>query len=163
VTESAFPQGPRDQRELEARADVLVYSSDVLAAPLEVIGQVRMELWIESTAPSTDFTARLVDVYPDGRAMGVCDGIRRCRRLTPDVPTKIEISLSDVDQVFQVGHRLRLDVSSSNFPRFGRRARDESAPVIARQTVHHSQAHPSCLRLPVRGGSGDESGHPRSG
>jgi putative CocE/NonD family hydrolase len=149
--------GPADQRELEARPDVAVYTGSPLDTPLEVTGEVAAELWINSDAISTDFTARLVDVYPDGRAMSVCEGILR---LPPDPGShgavrQIRIFLGATSQAFLPGHRVRLDVSSSNFPRYdpnpntGRRSLDAPTSVVARQRILHGRRHPSHLVLPV--------------
>ena len=117
-------------------------------------------LWVSSTAPCTDFTARLVDVHPDGRAISVCDGIRRVR--FPDSsdgvsgePVEITIELGPVGQVFLADHALRLDISSSNFPRFdlnpntGGRSFDETVMRVAWQRVFHEREYPSRLVLPT--------------
>jgi putative CocE/NonD family hydrolase len=149
--------GPADQRVLERRPDVAVYTTSPLDEPLEVTGEVAAELWISSDAVSTDFTARLVDVYPDGRAMSVCEGILR---LPPDagspgIVRQIRIFLGATSQSFLPGHRMRLDVSSSNFPRYdpnpntGERSLDAPASVVARQRIWHGKRHPSRLVLPV--------------
>ena len=149
--------GPVDQRDLEARADVLSYTGPALASPVEVTGYVRAELWITSSAPSTDFTARLVDVYPDGRAISVCDGIRRLfveEGAGPGVVRRVEIEMGATSQVFLRGHRIRVDVSSSNYPRFdpnpntGERSLDAASSVPARQRVLSGPETPSRLLLP---------------
>jgi uncharacterized protein len=165
VVESQCPQGPVDQARVEARDDVLVYTSQRLLEDLEVTGRVQAVLWVSSTAPCTDFTARLVDVHPDGRAISVCDGIRRVRLPGsgfPDSgdgvssePVEITIELGPVGQVFLADHALRLDISSSNFPRFdlnpntGGRSFDESVTRVARQRVFHEREYPSRLVLPT--------------
>lgn len=158
--------GPRDQRRNESRADVLCYTGEPLDRPLEVIGPVRVLLHVSSTAVDTDFTATLVDVHPDGRAELVCDGIVRCRYRTstarpefmdPGTVYEIDIDLVATAYVFAAGHRLRLDVSSSNFPKFDR---NPNAPiavaeagfadlVTATNTVWHDSARASRLVLPV--------------
>jgi putative CocE/NonD family hydrolase len=154
VVGSHHLQGPVEQRDIEARADVLSYTSDELEADLEVTGWVTCELWVASTAPCTDFTARLSDVHPDGRSISVCDGIVRVA-LTPGDDTRVEIRLGATSQVFRRGHCVRLSVSSSNSPRFdvnpntGHRAFDEHAPVVAEQSVFHDAARPSRVVLPV--------------
>jgi hypothetical protein len=157
--------GPADQRPVEARADVLCYSTRPLAADLEVAGPVRLVLFASSSAPDTDFTAKLVDVAPDGRAAHRCEGIVRARRQegeTPiwfeaNVPRRFEIDLWATSCRFRAGHRIRLEVSSSNFPRFDRNpnTRDEPETAdpehfsVARQTVLHDAEHPSQLVLRV--------------
>jgi putative CocE/NonD family hydrolase len=152
------PPGPADQTPVEARPDVLSYTSDVLPADLRVVGWVRVRLRVTSSAPCTDFTAKLVDVHADGTPMSVCDGIRRAS-LPSDEPTTVVIELGATAMNFRAGHRVRLDVSSSNFPRFdpnpntGRAAFDEVAPVIAHQRiVHGGSDSPSSLMLPVLDG-----------
>ncbi|HMM74828.1 MAG TPA: CocE/NonD family hydrolase [Gammaproteobacteria bacterium] len=158
--------GPRDQRAVEARADVLVYTGEVLARDLEVTGPVTLVLHVASDALDTDFTGKLVDVHPDGRAMLLTDGILRARYregyasptpLVPGTVVRIEIDLVATSNVFRAGHRLRLEVSSSNFPRFDRNsntggliARESAADFrVARNTVWHDATRPSHLLLPV--------------
>lgn len=156
--------GPVDQRPLEARADVLVYTSAVLAQDLTLIGPLRMVLYAASTALDTDFTARLCDVYPDGRSLVLSEGILRARYrqgleatelLEPNEPDEFAIELCPVCHVFRAKHRLRLDISSSNFPRFSRNLNTGedvatgTRMLVAQQTVLHSGAYPSRLVLPV--------------
>ncbi|WP_327097589.1 CocE/NonD family hydrolase [Nocardia vinacea] len=158
--------GPRDQARTEARHDVLCYTSEPLERPLEVTGPVRARLHISSSAVDTDFTATLVDVHPDGRSELVCDGILRCRYrhsttraefLVPGRVYEIEVDLVATAYVFAAGHRLRLDVSSSNFPKFDRNP-NAAVPVadaghadlvVATNTVWHDSTRPSRLVLPV--------------
>lgn len=161
--------GPRDQRRLEGRADVLCYTSEPLGCPLEVIGPLELVLYASSSAPDTDFTAKLVEVWPDGRAECLTDGIVRARyRLSASRPTLLEpgtvvelrVDLVATANVFAAGHRVRVEVSSSNFPRFDRNtntgaaiaadARGELRQAVNR--VHHSAAYPSRLILPLSGG-----------
>jgi len=157
-------RGPLDQRPVEPRSDVLCYRSSVLATELEAIGPVQVVLYVSSDAPDTDFCAKLLDVYPDGRAMGLQDGILRCRHresfdrerlLEPGEVTEIQIDLPPIAHVFLPGHRIGLDVSSSNFPRFDRNLNtglDNERTVemrVAQQTVYHSGDRPSRLVLPV--------------
>lgn len=159
-----LPIGVKDQREVEARPDVLVYTSEPLRDDLEVTGPLEMVLYAATSALDTDFTAKLVDVHPDGFAQNLADGIVRCRyrhsaeRPTPMVPGQVEelrIDLWPTSHVFFAGHRLRVEVSSSNFPRFDRNLNtggDQATGttwVRAEQTVRHDQAHPSHLILPV--------------
>lgn len=158
--------GPRDQRAIEARADVLTYTSEVLTRDLEVTGPVRLVLYVRSDAPDTDFTGKLCDVHPDGRAMILTDGILRARyreSFTTPRPLRageihrLEIDLVATANVFRAGHRIRLEVSSSNFPRFDRNT--NTGGVIAREsaadfrTAHneiwHDESHASHLVLPV--------------
>ena len=158
--------GPRDQRAVEERADVLCYTSAVLAADLEVTGPVRLVLYVTSSALDTDFTGKLVDVHPDGRAIILTDGILRARYregcstpklLVPGEVYCIEIDLVATSNVFRAGHRMRLEVASSNFPRFDRNT--NTGGVIARETeadfklatnsVLHSAQQASHLVLPV--------------
>ena len=116
-----------DQREIETRPDVLIYTSAVLSEDIEVTGPIIVELWASTSAPDTDFTAKLVDVYPDGYAMNLCDGIIRARyRTSPEKPSLLRpgvvysyrIDLWATSNVFKAGHQIRLEISSSNFPRF---------------------------------------------
>jgi putative CocE/NonD family hydrolase len=158
--------GPVDQSEVDGRADVLCYATPILEAPLEVTGHVELSVFVSSTALDTDITAKLVDVFPDGRAINLCDGMLRLRYredlsnpalLTPDEVYEVTVKLGVTSNVFLPGHRLRLDVSSSNFPRFDRNtntggfisgeAIDEA--VEATNRVHHGPAYPSRLTLPI--------------
>jgi putative CocE/NonD family hydrolase len=121
--------GPRDQSGVEGRQDVLCYAGEPLEAPLEATGPVRLVLYASSSARDTDFTGKLVDVFPGGRAALVTDGIVRARYrdsrsspapLDPGEVVKLEIELGATSYVFPAGHRIRLEVSSSSFPRFDR-------------------------------------------
>jgi putative CocE/NonD family hydrolase len=156
--------GVADQRPVESRADVLVYTSDVVSAPLEVTGPITVTLYAASSAPDTDFTAKLVDVRPDGYARNLADGIVRARYresrtaprpLTPGEVTKLTIDLWATSHVFLPGHRLRLEISSSNFPRFDRNLNtgDDQATgtrwQTARQTIFHDARYPSHVLLPI--------------
>jgi putative CocE/NonD family hydrolase len=158
--------GAVDQRPAEARDDVLCFTSEVLAEPLEVTGHVSLTLFASSSATDTDFTGKLVDVFPDGRAMFLTDGILRARYrnslaepepLTPGQPYELHLDLSVTSNVFLPGHRMRLEVSSSNFPRFDRNSNtggliaDESASdvTVAVNRVLHGPGYPSRLILPV--------------
>jgi len=155
--------GPRAgiarQNAIEARPDVLVYETDPLTTDLEVTGPIRLVLYVSTTAPETDFTGKLVDVHPDGSAYNVSEGIVRRRYAGPSGATEIEIEMWPTSMVFGQGHRVRLEVSSSNYPRFdrnpntGRDPARETRPVVARQTVHHGAQAPSRLILPVVRGS----------
>lgn len=121
--------GPRDQSEVELRDDVLVYSTPPLDQAVEVTGPIGLQLWVSSSAPDTDFTGKLVDVYPDGRAMILTEGILRARYrnsftelelMEPGEIYELWLNLWATANVFLPGHRIRLEVSSSNFPRFDR-------------------------------------------
>jgi putative CocE/NonD family hydrolase len=158
------PIGPFDQSTLEDRNDVLVYTTAPLAEPIEVTGPVKMILYAASTARDTDFTAKLIDVYPDGKAYNLCDGIIRARyresRTAPELiePGRVyryEIDLWVTSNLFKTGHRIGLEVSSSNFPRFDRNPNSgkpfgtDTELLSATQTIHHSQPSLSHLLLPV--------------
>jgi putative CocE/NonD family hydrolase len=159
-----IPMGVQDQRQVEGRQDVLVYTSAPLNAPLEVTGPVTMQLFAATSAPDTDFTAKLVDVRPDGYAQNLADGILRARyresrlrpsSLTPGQVYALTIDLWATSHVFLPGHRLRLEVSSSNFPRFDRNlntGEDQATGTrwqTATQTVFHDRRYPSHVVLPV--------------
>jgi putative CocE/NonD family hydrolase len=159
-----LPPGALDQTSLETRHDVLVYSTPPLERGVEVTGPIALKLFVSSDARDTDFTAKLVDVYPDGRAFNVQEGILRMRYregfdrrvwMQPGQAYEIEIDLEVTSNYFAPGHRIRLEVSSSNFPRFDRNLNtggnnwDETTWRIARNTVHHSARYPSHLLLPV--------------
>ena len=156
--------GPRDQREVEARDDVLCYTSEPLTEPLTVAGPVSVELWAVTDAHDTDWTAKLVDVYPDGRALGLCDGIRRASfrdslsdpaPVSPGEPAYYAIELSSVAYRFAPGHRVRLEVSSSNYPRF-RRQPQHRARRAGRRSRRGRRCSRCCTtaRTPRRCGSG---------
>jgi putative CocE/NonD family hydrolase len=151
--------GMREQNDVEARKDVLVYSTEPLTQALEVTGPVVATLHVDTTASNTDFTAKLVDVYPDGKAYNVSDGVlRRSYRHSTEqgaAPQDISIDLWPTSMLFRVGHRIRLEISSSNFPRYDRNTNSgedlatDTAFRVATQTVHHSRAYPSSILLPV--------------
>jgi uncharacterized protein len=152
VLESSFPQGAVDQRDIERRDDVLVYTSEVLAEPLEVRGSVSAHLTVQSTAPSTDFDVTVSDVYPDGRSLKICDGVLRTN--LDQGATAIVVELGVIGHRFLVGQRIRLRLASSNFPRYDlnpntghRPGRGDAVP--ANQTVCHSPSALSSLRLPI--------------
>jgi len=163
-TPDVAPIGPYDQREIEKRHDVLVYTTPPLEEPTEVTGPITVTLYASSTATDTDFTAKLVDVYPDGRAINLNDGIVRAstRESTTD-PSPIEpgriyrytIEVWPTSNVFAAGHRIRLEISSSNFPAYdrnpntGHKFGQDATLLPADQVVYHDPAHPSRLTLPV--------------
>jgi uncharacterized protein len=159
-----LPPGPKDQRPAESRDDVLVYSTNAFAKDFEVTGPVSLELYASSSAVDTDFTAKLVDVWPNGFAQNLTEGIIRARyresQSTPELINpgqvyKYSIDLWSTSNVFRQGHRLRVEISSSNFPRFDRNpntgpgAQFGSRLVPAANTVYHDAEHPSALILPV--------------
>jgi putative CocE/NonD family hydrolase len=156
--------GPYDQTDLEKREDVLVYSTKVLKRDIEVTGPVKMILYASSSAVNTDFTAKLVDVYPDGRAIRLCEGIIRVSYRNHDAPPsniqpgkvyQYNIDLWATSNVFREGHQIRVEISGSSFPRFGRNLNTgnffatDTSMVKARQTIYHSKEYPSCIVLPV--------------
>jgi uncharacterized protein len=152
VMSPAFPAGPFDQRPIEVRDDVRVFTSDPLPADLEVTGRVRAVLHAESSAPSTDWVARLCDVNPDGRSFNLCDGIVRIAEHA-DICRQVEIDLWSTSNVFLAGHRVRLHITSSSFPRWDRNLNsgDQSTARIetARQRVHHGRERASWIELPI--------------
>ncbi|NPV46562.1 MAG: CocE/NonD family hydrolase [Armatimonadetes bacterium] len=159
------PPGPYDQRPIEARDDVLVYTSDELAEDLEVTGPVTVTLYASSSAPDTDFVARLCDVHPDGRSINITEGVIRARfregvwgaptLMEPGQVYEFSLDLQATSNVFRRGHRLRLDVTSSCFPLWDRNLNTGEDPAtatrmaVARQTIHHDETYPSRITLPV--------------
>jgi putative CocE/NonD family hydrolase len=159
-----FLQGAFDQQEIEARPDVLVYTSAPLETDLEVTGPIEMVLWAASSAVDTDFTGKLVDVWPDGKAYNLVDGIVRARYRESDWesglirPGKIyrySFNIGATSNVFKAGHRIRVQVSSSSFPRWDRNLNtghpigQDAVIKTAVQTIYHDKKHPSHLVLPV--------------
>lgn len=164
---AAYPPGPFDQRRLvESRADVLVYTSDVLEVDVEVTGQVTATLWVTSDAPTTDFVVRLVDVYPDGRSINVVDGIARVgdtdaerahlnHSLGANDALEVTIDCLATSIVFLKGHQMRVHVTSSSFPRWNRNLNTGSSNEHsvetrpAAQRLYHDAERPTHLTLPV--------------
>lgn len=161
-----FQCGPRDQREIEQRDDVLCYTTEPLAQPIEVTGPIELVLSVSSSALDTDFTGKLVDVFPDGRAEILTDSILRARYrnslstpalLEPEKIYELRFSLGATANVFKAGHCIRLEVSSSNFPRFNRNTNTggniieerEEDLIQAINQVYHNKAHPSYIILPI--------------
>lgn len=158
--------GPRDQRDVESHEGVLSFDTEVLLEAVEVTGPVSVTLFAATTAADTDFVARLVNVWPDGRAMSVVDGIVRARSrnngeksepITPGEIVEYTIDLWGTSQVFAAGHRIRVDIASSSFPAFDRNP-GNGAPVasaapsdfmVAHQTIFHTEKHSSRILLPV--------------
>ena len=156
--------GSHDQRPIEARSDVLVYTSEVLEEPLTVMGPVRARILLRPDTPDLDLAVRLTDVYPDGRSMLVVDGIQRARMrcgadrecfLTPGEPVELEVDLWSTAIVFNAGHRIRVDVSGSNHPRFevnpndGTDLDDPDDWIVARPALLFGAEFPSRLELTV--------------
>jgi putative CocE/NonD family hydrolase len=158
------PMGPADQRAVEARDDVLVYSTEKLRREQVVAGPITVRLFASSSAPDTDFTAKLVDVSPDGKAMILGDGIVRARYrdsltnpslIEPGKVYEYEIDVWPTAHQFKAGHRIRLEISSSSFPAYDRNPNTGEAfgtsarTQVADQVIIHDQEHPSSVRLPV--------------
>jgi putative CocE/NonD family hydrolase len=155
---------PSDRRRLEHRPDILYYRSPPLTEDVEVVGHPEVVLYAASSAPDTDFFAHLVDEDPDGIALEVCywmvrarhrNGLDREELLTPGEAVELKIKLGPTACRFVKGHRIRLEITSSNFPNHDRNHNTggddlaETTLVVARQTIHHSPEHPSRLELPV--------------
>lgn len=156
--------GPKDQRKVETRADVLIFSTDSLAEPVEVTGRISAKLFVSSDCPDTDFTVKLTDVYPDSRSMLVADGILRARYyksfkeenlLEKGKVYELTVDLWSTSLIFNKGHRIRVAVSSSNAPRFepnpntGHAFRADKETRLATNTLHLSTKHPSHIVLPI--------------
>lgn len=164
-TGNAVQGGAFDQRKMEERADILVYSTEPLKEGVEVSGPIEVTLYVSSDAKDTDFTVKLIDVYPDGRAYNLDETIQRMRyRNGYDKPLawmesgkvyKVTLQPMTTSNYFEAGHRIRIEVSSSNFPRFDRNMNtggknyDETKGVVAHNAVHHSRQYPSEVKLTV--------------
>ena len=162
---SYFGSGIQDQSRIEARDEVLVYTSAPLTSDLAVLGRVKVKFWAKSSARDTDFTAKLVDVHPDGFAQNLLDRVVRARfrrgselppsLIEPGTAYEYEIDLGYTGSIFKPGHQIRLDISSSNFPHFSRNQNTGNDPatdalmVTATQTILHDPDHPSYLELSV--------------
>jgi putative CocE/NonD family hydrolase len=157
--------GPYDQRPVEQRADVLVYTSEVLEKDVEVTGPIVAKLHVSTSAPDTDFVARLTDVYPDGRSMNITEGVIRMRfkddvhgqpkLIEPGETYEIAIELLPTSNLFKSGHCIRLQITSSNFPLWDRNLNTGEDPgtgtrmQTAEQTVYHDAIRASCITLPI--------------
>src|SRR6185312_12807803 len=158
--------GPVDQRAVAGREDVLCYTTPVLTEPVEVTGPISVTLFVSSSAVDTDFTAKLVDVFPDGKAINLCDGILRARYrngldrqelMEPGTVYEITVDMTATANVFLPGHHIRLDISSSNFPRYDRNTNtggviaeeSENQMIPAVNRIHHGPDYPSRLVLPI--------------
>ncbi|HEX9728267.1 MAG TPA: CocE/NonD family hydrolase [Gemmatimonadales bacterium] len=164
-TGNAVRGGAFDQRQMEQRPDMLVYTSEPLGEGMEVSGPIEVTLHVSSDAKDTDFTVKLVDVYPDGRAYNLDETIQRMRYregydrpevwMEPGEVYKVTLQPMTTSNYFEAGHRIRLEVSSSNFPRFDRnlntggRNYDETIGVVAHNAVHHSRSYPSSITITV--------------
>jgi predicted acyl esterase len=158
-----MPPGPYDQRPIESRSDVLLFTSDVLTEPYEATGPIKARLYVSSDCPDTDFTVKLSDVYPDGRSMLITDGILRMRNrdgvdhwefMQSSEIYEIEVDLWSTSYIWNVGHRIRIAISSSNYPRFLANPNtkdsinDNSTYKIANNTLYINSEYPSCIILP---------------
>ncbi|MEU9330003.1 CocE/NonD family hydrolase [Streptomyces canus] len=158
--------GPVDQRTVAGREDVLCFATPVLDEAVEVTGPISLTLFVSSSAVDTDFTAKLVDVFPDGKAINLCDGILRTRYrgglateelMEPGTVYEITVDMTATSNVFLPGHRIRVDVSSSNFPRYDRNTNtggviaheSEEQMIPAVNHIHHGPNHSSRLVLPI--------------
>jgi predicted acyl esterase len=165
-TGNAIEAGSFDQRPMEARNDVLVYTSEPLEEGIEVSGTIEVTLYVSSDARDTDFTVKLIDVHPDGRAYNLDETIQRVRYregydrkvlMEEGEVYEVDVSPMSTSNYFAEGHRIRIEVSSSNFPRFTRNLNtggnnyDETEGVVAHNVVHHSIQYPSQIRIPVVG------------
>jgi putative CocE/NonD family hydrolase len=163
-TGGAIDGGAFDQQELEARQDILVYTTPPLEEGVEISGFIETTLYVSSDAKDTDFTVKLIDVYPDGRAYNLDETIQRVRYregydkevfMEDGEVYKVGLTPMSTSNYFEKGHRIRIEVSSSNFPRFTRNLNtggnnwDETEGVKARNQVHHSAQYPSQVRLPI--------------
>jgi len=158
-----WPPGALDQAAVEKRDDVLVFVSEPLTQELEVTGPVKIILYAQSDAKDTDFTAKLVDVYPNGKVYNLCDGIIRARyregyshpaAIEPGKVYRYEIDMWSTSNLFKAGHRIGIEISSSNFPQFDRNTNcagegGDKCRKVAKQTILHDEANPSHVILPV--------------
>lgn len=161
---NAVRAGSFDQQQMELRNDILVYSSEPLKEGIEVSGFIESTLYVSSDVKDTDFTVKLIDVYPDGRAYNLDETIQRARYregydseifMEQGKVYKINMSTMSTSNYFAKGHRIRIEISSSNFPRFTRNMNtggnnyDESKGIVAHNVIHHSKNYPSQIKLPV--------------
>jgi len=164
-TGNAVTGGAFDQRKMEARADILVYSTQSLKEGIEVSGPIEVTLYVSSDAKDTDFTVKVLDVYPDGIAYNLDETIQRLRYrdgynkplvwMEPGKVYKVRLQPMTTSNYFEAGHRIRIEVSSSNFPRFDRNMNtggknyDEVTGIVAHNAVHHSKLYPSQITFTV--------------
>ncbi len=163
-TGNAIQGGSFDQQEMEKRNDILVYTTDALEDGVEVSGFIESTLYVSSDAKDTDFTIKLIDVYPDGKAYNLDETIQRVRYregydkavfMEKGKVYKVDLTPMSTSNYFEKGHRIRIEISSSNFPRFARNLNtggnnyDEKEGVVAQNNIHHSAEYPSLIRLPM--------------
>jgi len=163
-TGNAINGGSYDQQEMETREDILVYTTDVLEEGLEISGFIESTLYVSSDVKDTDFTIKLIDVYPDGKAYNLDETIQRVRYregydkevfMEEGEVYKVDLTPMSTSNYFEKGHRIRIEISSSNFPRFARNLNtggnnyDEKVGVVATNKIHHSSEYPSVVKLPV--------------
>ena len=163
-TGNAIQGGSFDQQEMEKRQDILIYTTEVLKKGVEVSGFIESTLYVSSDVKDTDFTIKLIDVYPDGKAYNLDETIQRVRYregydkevfMEKDEVYKVDLTPMSTSNYFKKGHRIRIEISSSNFPRFARNLNtggnnyDEKEGIIAKNKVHHSSQFPSEIRLPI--------------
>jgi putative CocE/NonD family hydrolase len=154
--------GPRDQSRIETRPDVVTYTTDVLTADLEVTGPISATLFAATQGRDTDWIVKLVDVHPDGRSFNLTDGVARARYrngaeelLTPGEAYEYQLDMQVTSNVFRRGHRIRVQISSTDFPRLhrnpntGKPLLDDAQLVPVLQTILHDAHHPSRVTLPV--------------
>ncbi|TRZ45090.1 CocE/NonD family hydrolase [Robertkochia solimangrovi] len=163
-TGNAVKGGSYDQQNMETRDDILVYTSEALKEGVEISGFIEATLYVSSDAKDTDFTIKLIDVYPDGSAYNLDETIQRVRYregydkevfMEDGQVYKIDLTPMSTSNYFEKGHKIRIEISSSNFPRFARNLNtggnnyDEAEGVIAHNKVHHSSKYPSSIKLPI--------------
>ena len=164
-TGNAVQGGAFDQQAMEEREDILVYTTDVLKEGVEMTGFIESTLFLSSDVKDTDITLKIIDVYPDGRAYNLDETIQRVRYregydkevfMEDGKVYKVDLTPMATSNYFEKGHRIRIEVSSSNFPRFARNLNtggnnyDEAAGIIATNNIHHSKTYPSQIRLPIK-------------
>ena len=157
------PPGPYDQTSIENRNDVLIFTSDILTEPYEATGPIKARLFVSSDCPDTDFTVKLSDVYPDGRSMLITDGILRMRNrngvdhwefMEPGEIYEIEVDIWSTSYIWNTGHKIRIAISSSNYPRFLNNPNTDDPMTknttynIAQNNIYLDSNHPSCIILP---------------
>ena len=169
-TGNAIKGGAFDQQQMETRNDILIYSTDILEEGIEVSGFIEAKLYVSSDAKDTDFTIKLIDVYPDGTAYNLDETIQRVRYregydkevfMENGKVYQLDLTPMSTSNYFKKGHRIRIEISSSNFPRFARNLNtggnnyDEIESVIAHNKIHHSSNYTSQIRLPIVSNSSD--------
>jgi putative CocE/NonD family hydrolase len=163
-TGNAVQGGSFDQQEMELRKDILVYTSEELTEGVEVSGFIEAKLFLSSDVKDTDLTIKLIDVYPDGTAYNLDETIQRVRYregyekevfMESGKVYEVNMTPMSTSNYFEKGHKIRIEVSSSNFPRFDRNLNtggnnyDETEGVVATNTIHHSRSYPSSVSLPM--------------